>query len=304
MGIEKGRPFFAIPPPDLMHKIVFEPSTVQERGWLLLFNAFLSTALSLTSTPDLRLNRGVQWNTWLLLDDASIFLEPSEISIQALVVVATHGQEISTPSLCWTMISQACQMAQTLALHLPTRNAPKGSKAYSQRNCLFWSLFILDKSVSLSFGRPPLLPGYLYKDVPPPDPAELAQYCPHLKLQSPELPQTSISEGFGSFYIMRSRELANLQGDIQDTFYRRGRSGNAKISALKERLDLWMKTTRQVSEFGRFDPTVMLTLGPTTVSADAFKFLRRSRRKSGCSVRSRQSHISVSSPSRVFDQRL
>ena len=43
--------------------------------------------------PDARLNRGVLWNTWLLLDDSSIFLEPSEISIQALVLVATHGQK-------------------------------------------------------------------------------------------------------------------------------------------------------------------------------------------------------------------
>lgn len=197
------------------------------------------------SSPDARLNRGVQWNTWLLLDDASIFLEPSEVSIQALVLVATHGQEISTPSLCWTLISQACQMAQNLALHLPTPNAPKNSEAYSQRICVFWSLFILDKSVSLSFGRPPLLPGYLYKGVPPLDPAELAKYRPHEKLEKHEaLP----SESFGSFYIMRSKELANIQGDIQDTFYRGGRSDNAQIAILKRRLDLWIENTLQVSE--------------------------------------------------------
>ena len=74
MVIEKGRPFFTAPPHDLLPKIVFAPATVHERGWLLLFNACLSTALSLISSPNARLNRGVQWNTWLLLEDASIFL--------------------------------------------------------------------------------------------------------------------------------------------------------------------------------------------------------------------------------------
>lgn len=97
--IEKGRPLFTAPPPGLLLRIVFEPSNIRERGWLLLFNAFLSTALSLMGSADARLNRGVQWNTWLLLENASIFLEPSEVSIQALVPVATHCQDIVTPKL-------------------------------------------------------------------------------------------------------------------------------------------------------------------------------------------------------------
>jgi hypothetical protein len=232
-----------------MPKLAFEPSKVQERGWLLLFNAFLSTTVSLMKPPDMRLTRGLQWNTWMLIEDSGVFLEPSEISIQALFLVATHGQEISTPRLCWTLMSHACQMAQTLALHLPTPTAPKTSEAYLQKNCLFWSLFIVDKSLSLSFGRPPLLPGYLYKDVPPPDPTQLAKFRPH---QNPDAisrgaPKITACEGFGAFYIMQIKALANLQGDIQDTFYRGRRSNNSNIANLKKSLDLWMETTRQVS---------------------------------------------------------
>ena len=138
-------------------------------------------------------------------------------------------------------------MAQSLAIHIPTQKAPRGSEAYAQRKCVFWSLFILDKSLSLSFGRPPLLPGYLYKGVPPLDPAELAKYRPHKKFAVPEASKTSHSETFGSFYIMRSKALADIEGDIQDIFQREGRSGKAEISTLKTALDFWMKTTRQVS---------------------------------------------------------
>lgn len=242
-GIAKGRPFFKAPSPGLLPKIVFEPSSVRDRGWLLLFNAFMSTALSLMASGDAKLNRGVQWNTWMLLEDSSIFLEPTDIKIQALVLVATHGQDIVTPSLCWTLISQACQMAQSIALHSPTRDAPKDSEAYARRTCLFWSLFIVDKSVSLSFGRPPLLPGYLYKNVPPLEAAQLAAYAPHKKSKT-----SKTSEGFGSFFIMQSKELADLQGETQDTFYRGGRSGHSEIFALKMRLDVWISNLREVSK--------------------------------------------------------
>jgi hypothetical protein len=183
-ALQRGSPFFTMPPVDILPKLAFEPSKVEERGWVLLFNAFLTTAVSLIQPPDTRLFRGLQWNIWMLMEGSGFFLDASEISIQALLLVATHGQDISTPSLCWTLISNACRMAQTLALHLPTAHAPKSSEANLQRNCLFWSLFITDKSLSLSFGRPPLLPGYLYKNVPPPDPTLLAKYRPHQDLDA------------------------------------------------------------------------------------------------------------------------
>jgi hypothetical protein len=49
--------------------------------------------------------RGLQRNIWMLIEDSSIFLEPSEITIQAIIILATHSEEITTPGLCWTMIS-------------------------------------------------------------------------------------------------------------------------------------------------------------------------------------------------------
>jgi hypothetical protein len=245
-AIEKGTPFFTIPPPELLPKLVFQPSKVQERGWLLLFNALLSTNLSLMKSSDTRLNQGLQWNTWMLIEDSGVFLDPSEINIQALLLVAAHGQDISTPSLCWTLISHACQMAQTLALHLPKPGSPKKSEINLQRNCLFWSLFIIDKSLSLSFGRPPLLPGYLYKEVPPPDPTQLAQYRPHLNSTPTPCGGTEnlSHREFGTFYIMQLKALANLQAETQDSLQRDGGSNRTN---LVNSLDLWMEITQQVS---------------------------------------------------------
>lgn len=78
-----------------------------------------------------------------------MILEPSEIGIQALMMLACHGQEISTLSLCWNFISHACRMAQALSLHLPNTNSLIGSDAISNRNCLFWSLLIVEKRCHL-----------------------------------------------------------------------------------------------------------------------------------------------------------
>ena len=44
----------------------------------------------------------------------------------------------------------------------PEHYSLRGSNAIPNRKCLFWRMFIVEKSLSLTFGRPPLLPGYLY----------------------------------------------------------------------------------------------------------------------------------------------
>ncbi|CZR64472.1 uncharacterized protein PAC_14370 [Phialocephala subalpina] len=237
----KGSPFFSSPPEGLVPKIAFEPSAVKERGWLLLFNALVSTDLALREPPDLRLSRCLQWNIWMLIEDSSIFLEPSVVSIQALCLLASHGQEITTSSLCWTLMTHACQMVQTLALHLPIPRTPPNSDVNRHRNCLFWGLFIVDKALALSVGRPPLLPAYLYKNVPLPDPQALALYRPHRQINGAVLPEKDPTLlNFGGFYIMRNLELAKLQGEVSDLMYGQGRNNTLKIGELKQELDKWM----------------------------------------------------------------
>jgi hypothetical protein len=104
------------PPAGFLPKMAFEPSKV-ERGWVLMFNCLLWTHLSFLEPQNLTLNRKLQWNTWLCLDSASLFLRPSLVKIQALLLLAGHDQEFSTPGLSWTLVSHACQMSQVLGLH-------------------------------------------------------------------------------------------------------------------------------------------------------------------------------------------
>ncbi|APA14941.1 hypothetical protein sscle_14g097110 [Sclerotinia sclerotiorum 1980 UF-70] len=249
-GIERGKPFFTMPPLDIIPKLAFEPKTISERAWLLLYNAFLSTAIAFMEPSNARVNRGLQWNVWIILQDSSFFLEPSVISIQALLMLSCHCQDLVPPGLCWTLIGHACRMAQSLNLHAPSPKFPRKSEENDQRNCLFWNLFMIDKSLSLAFGRPPFLFSQLYEAVDPPDPAFLATFRPHRSSTSGigTLRQNQLSDDFGALYFCLARELFVLQGKIIDValMVHNGESGTEQISKMKKNLGIWKESLDHV----------------------------------------------------------
>jgi hypothetical protein len=191
----------------------------------------------------------LQWNTWLTLDEASVFLESSRVNIQALMLLATHGQETSPPSLCWTLISHACRMAQALALHRPTASVPEGSEEYLQRNSLFWNLFILDKSLSLSFGRPLFLESSLYVEVPLPDQTQLAKYKPHKRVQDHPSSRRP-GDDFGPFFFQQHLKLSKIMGSTTALLERSFEYKNANIDGIKAEYMSWNKETPAVSSYG------------------------------------------------------
>lgn len=264
----------SLPPPELCSQLAFEPSKVRERGWVLLFNTFLHTTMVSMDAQESTLTRGLQWNVWLILEDSSILFEPSEITIQALLLVAGHGQDIATPSFCWTLVSHACHMSQTLALHLPARWAPLGSVENNHRNCLFWSLFVVDKAVAISFGRPPLLPWYLYRNVPPPNDSYMAKYKPHEDTTSDVLTSSTwqVSGDYGIFHFRIVRELSIVQGQISDLIRSEGAQLQVKSAEIKNRLDKWMESVIAVSKkapsppFGARQPNTRSHYSPSSTS--------------------------------------
>jgi hypothetical protein len=251
-AIRRRNLFFISPPSALLPKLAFEPSKIQERGWLLIFNTILSTAVALSEVPDTKLSHGLMWNTWTVLEDSAVFLKPTEVKIQALLLIAAHGQEISTPSLCWTLVCHTCRRAQSLALHLPTDTAPVGSESHLERICQFWALFVIDKSISSSFGRPAFLPVHLYENVPIPSSESLANYRPHNSIKSTLLSGTSgISDpgGFATAHFFQSRSLAIIHGKIQDAMHDKVHLDLMILATLENELDSWLESTKTVCAF-------------------------------------------------------
>ena len=302
--MDSAKPIFAGPPAQIQQSIVFEPSTCSERGWILLFNALLSTNLSLTEPQNTRLIRGLQWNAWMVLEESNLLMEPSELNIQALTLVACHCQDFITPSVCWTLISNACLLSRAMSLHLPSPTAPLDSEANRQRNCLFWSLFIVDKSLSMAFGRPALLPNHLYKDVPLPDPNYLAKFNPHQAPGSPDCKGSepgnrTAGDNFGSLHWSRLLEFAKFQGDVSDLLHQSKSLVNIeKVSDLLRDLDRWMKTTREVSALSRslLKADIGLSIDNGILPAE----VHRRQREEGCTTWHRRPNISLPSSQSLY----
>lgn len=204
--LERGRPMFDLPADGLELQIAFEPSMVQERGWVLLFNCLTVSSSALDGPQYDVLKSKLRWNTWVALDDGSLFFEPSIINVQALVALAIHGEGFTTPSMSWTLTSHACRLAQTISLHAAP---PPGQEG---RTILFWALFAVDKSVSLAFGRPPMLPSHYYEGVPLPNLGVLAEYTPHIDRQ--QAPESAEASDFGACFFLQSVLLSKLSGDV------------------------------------------------------------------------------------------
>lgn len=240
--MDRSRPLFVMPPENMVEEIVSKPSTVP-RGWLLLFYCLTASSTAFEAPQYALMKPKLRWNTWMALDDSSLFLESSEVNIQALFALAIHGDSFATPSMSWTLVSHACRMAQVLNLHLPSEE--------QRRILLFWSLYSVDKGVSLAFGRPPMLASPYYQDVPLPDLFGLADYSPHADRRD-DGQQQAPSAGFGGIHFVQTILLSILTGKIlhflNHTSSFDGASAKSERDALHDELRQWYNTTMTVSQ--------------------------------------------------------
>lgn len=169
-------------------------------------------------------------NARLALDDARIFLEPSEINVQTLMLLGLHGEDFASPNLSWMLVGHACRQAQALGLHLAGvgNRQDRDSAAQQRRLCIFWSLFSADKSCSLAFGRPCFLPTSVYEHVQPPNFRYLCNFRPHNKQGDSE---------FGAHHFMKNIELSKITGRVLD--FLSSRRSTSERNELISALDSW-----------------------------------------------------------------
>ncbi|KGQ01399.1 hypothetical protein PAAG_11863 [Paracoccidioides lutzii Pb01] len=107
------------------------------------------------------------------LSTFDLFLEPSYENIQALALGAFHATEASKPSLCWTFVSAAARMCQSLGYHHSVSGAGASEEEQYRKRALFWFIYVLDKDLTLLLGRSSTLQDYdisLAYPGPPSDP--------------------------------------------------------------------------------------------------------------------------------------
>lgn len=241
-NVQLAEVLFITPSEETLLNAIFNPATLSQRAWIVYIN-FILLSLLQHDASQADIVENLKKNTNLALNDFRIFLEPSETNIQALMLLGCHGEQYASPNLSWMLVGHACRQAQAVGLH-----SLKGD-SYEQRQrrlTLFWSLFSVDKSCSLAFGRPTLLPTAIYENVPLPDFQYLLRYHPHRKepIQTEHGPITST---YGAHYFIQEMQLARMTGAVLDFL-----ANPAKLiicQTLIAQLQSWDSVTNEVSFF-------------------------------------------------------
>ena len=247
---------------EILNNIALSPERVHEKGHLLTFYGIILTS---DDSFDEQTKMKLKWNLWLCLNDARLLLQPSELNIQALILLACHVQDFHTPSLCWMVSTTAFRMLQALGLSNLTMNTEAKQRRYE----LFWFLNSLDKLLALIFGRPPVFHRAMCEEIPMPSMQRLRVFQPHLKAspQSETTPSSSASL-FGAHVLHQMHLVSKVMGDIwYYLFDDHGRP--AVLEETRENLNSWFEDTSKVNKLRSIqDKTVLRIVGTRSFFID------------------------------------
>ncbi|PYH69233.1 putative C6 transcription factor [Aspergillus vadensis CBS 113365] len=131
------------------------------------------------------------------LGSLSLLMPANDENIEALALGAVYAIEMSKPSFAMTLTSAAFRLCQTLGYHR-SNPSDSGSKP-SLGNTLFWTVYVLDKAVSLRLGRASTIQDY--------DVTSLVN-----------IDTTGLDEPFDKIYLLWVR-FATIQGKVYELLY-------------------------------------------------------------------------------------
>ncbi|PLB51963.1 fungal-specific transcription factor domain protein [Aspergillus steynii IBT 23096] len=133
------------------------------------------------------------------LANLSLLMPARMESVEALTLGAVHAIEISKPSFALTLTSTASRLCQTLGYHRASSMENDSPNVKEHKNRLFWSIYCIDKALSLRLGRASTIQDY---DIS----LSWAASSPNGKDQ------------FGDIYILWI-QLARIQGKVYEKLY-------------------------------------------------------------------------------------
>ncbi|KAF2101315.1 hypothetical protein NA57DRAFT_33876, partial [Rhizodiscina lignyota] len=170
-------------------------------------------------------------NLEICLDNLELLVSATDENVYALLLGATYAVEKSKPSLCWSLTAAAVGLAKNLGYHRADSlcNDPvlKARRTYA-----FWSLYIIDKSLSLRLGRASTIQDF---DVSIPHPGDAVKVL--------------IKYGHGSEEIWSEMmglwiQFASIQGRIYEKLY----SPAALLSSAENRISAAESLAREMEE--------------------------------------------------------
>ncbi|TDZ59899.1 putative transcriptional regulatory protein [Colletotrichum trifolii] len=148
---------------DLTLKIYFSPTEFNEAEFIIVNSGLESLYMDMTMNKSVNAEQKQEYakmgamcggNLETALANLPLHLPATMDMIVALLFGAYHAVEVAKPSLAWTLNCAAVQLCQSLGYHRITtvRSGNRDDEDY--KTFLFWSVYFLDKSLSLRLGRP------------------------------------------------------------------------------------------------------------------------------------------------------
>ncbi|KAK5165380.1 uncharacterized protein LTR77_008909 [Saxophila tyrrhenica] len=235
----KGKPLLAPIPPDVFRDALARPHAVHERAHLVLIYGVLLTEAALNESYDRTTVTKLRWNLRLSIDDARLLLEPSDLNMQALMILAFHVQEVTTPSLSWMVFSIVCRMLQALGVNARSLDP----ETRERRLLLAWTFNAIDKNLALIFGRPPAMHKITNANLPIIPVHKLLEYRPHQVIDGGRI-GTSYQSTFGAHFLYFMHRSSEVTADIWSCLY----EDSSNIARVREKLDDWHQKTTSTLE--------------------------------------------------------
>ncbi|KAI4730274.1 hypothetical protein E4T49_01871 [Aureobasidium sp. EXF-10728] len=149
----------------------------------------------------------------------NLFLEPTDINIAALASAAAYAIYTADINAAWTLSSTAARLCQSLGYHRLSTDKSGDTTLYEKRAMLFWSVYFMDKSLSLRLGRASALQDFDISTSPK-DVFDIWHSQNTFDYKTAKLTE----------WLSLSLDMAKIQGAIYDKLYAPG-----SIKSLPER---------------------------------------------------------------------
>ncbi|GKT58551.1 fungal specific transcription factor domain-containing protein [Colletotrichum tofieldiae] len=154
---------------DLVLKVYFSPTEFNEAEFIIV-NAgleclYMDLSVNKATTETLKedytkMGTLCSSNLETALANLPLHLPATMDMIVALLFGAYHAMEVAKPSLAWTLNTASAQLCQTLGYHRITSVRSSNPDDEDYKTFLFWSVYFVDKSLSLRLGRPSTISDY------------------------------------------------------------------------------------------------------------------------------------------------
>lgn len=230
-ALRDKEPLLSPAPPEVVRSLELSRlGEIQERAWVVMYYCII-----LKVTDAVHLKSQLQQELWASLGNINVLMKPSDVNIQAILMVIGLVPDLIDPSLCWMLSTSACRMLQALGV----THGRIDAQTREQRRLRFWQLNLVDKALAVIFGRSPILPQKMGIEVGLPT---LEQIRPSTQQRT-----SDGSKGYFASHLMYQKFLlSKVMADIWQCLYGGIESQDLEIESVIATLESWYEQAHKV----------------------------------------------------------